>query len=45
MDKELSTDISKLQLTTSVEVVMMKKIKQLNIFSATDREDIQFRVH
>lgn len=40
MDKELSTDISKLQLTTSVEVVMMKKIKQLNIFSATDREYI-----
>lgn len=45
MDKESSADISKLELTTSVEVVIMKKIKQLNIFSATDREDIQFSVH
>lgn len=45
MDKEPSADISKLELTTSVEVVIMKKIKQLNIFSATDREDIQFSFH
>lgn len=45
MNKEPSADISKLELMTSVEAVMMKKIKQLNIFSDTDTEDIQFRVH